>query len=312
MSNSTTHINHPSEVRAIGELVGKSIEPKLITLAVEGKGDPVPVLVHGAGVGVTGVKKYLDEWRTAPERRKGTATLCDLDSFIAHAKRFSDGDSALFADDDRSAPSLTCVFDYHRKTAAGAPQFCEHRAVYSFPVSDEWKVWTQSSGRKMSQHDFAEFIENHILGIADPSGVISDSAKVIVERLGASFASPSTLLGISRSLSVSVNARVKNASNLSTGEAQIQYEEQHSDASGGQVKVPSAFALAIPVFRNGPLYQLPVRLRYRVSDGKIVWFFEVHGSDRVFDHAFKEACDRAGEETKLPLFVGSPEEEDEG
>ena len=68
-----------------------------------------------------------------------------------------------------------------------------------------------------------------------------------------------------------------------------------------------AFLLAIPVFRGGDLYQIAVRLRYRVQGGAVSWSFELHGADRSFDHAFREACEDARARTELPLFYGQPE-----
>ncbi len=71
--------------------------------------------------------------------------------------------------------------------------------------------------------------------------------------------------------------------------------------------MPGAFLVAIPVFKGGAPYQIPARLRYRVREKSITWFYELHGVDRVFDHAFSEACAKAANDTGLPLFLGAPE-----
>jgi hypothetical protein len=61
------------------------------------------------------------------------------------------------------------------------------------------------------------------------------------------------------------------------------------------------------VFQNGALYQIPARLRYRVSAGSVTWSFDLYRAQAVFDHAVDEACAHAAKETGLPLFMGSPE-----
>lgn len=93
----------------------------------------------------------------------------------------------------------------------------------------------------------------------------------------------------------------------STGEARIHFEETHAGEDGGELRVPGGFALGIPVFRGGDLYQVPVRLRYRVSKGAILWSIALHRTDRVFDHAFEQACRLVEEATGLPIYQGRPE-----
>ena len=44
----------------------------------------------------------FDEYRAQPVRRKGTASLLDLDSLIALVTRFKDEDTMVFANDDRA------------------------------------------------------------------------------------------------------------------------------------------------------------------------------------------------------------------
>lgn len=252
------------------------------------------------------IKKFIDEYRTAPERRQGTASFSDLDSFIAHAKRFADADSALFANPLGSSPTLTSVLDYHCATAKGAPRFGKHRGLYEFPLSDEWKAWRGKHSQGMNQATFAEFLEEHLIDVLDPA-VAGETAKALAGTLGVTFATPAKLLELSRGLSIRVGSTLKSASNLQTGEMQVQFESAHTDERGTPLKVPGAFVVGIAVFKNGAPYQLPVRLRYRLKNNELFWFFELYRHDAVFDHAFKESCAKARAGTGLPLFFGTPE-----
>src|SRR4051812_4614409 len=160
-----------AEAAAVAELMKKYIEPRLIT-AVRGEEGEVQVLVAGDGAGgvkLHNLKPLLDEYLTNPERRKGTAQLGDLASFIAHVIRFKDEDSVLFADPTVTAPKLTAVLDYHRKGPTADPRFLQHRAIYPFPLSDEWKAWKAKDGQEISQQEFAEFLEDRISDVADPA-----------------------------------------------------------------------------------------------------------------------------------------------
>lgn len=293
-----------TEAGVIVDLVKKHVAATVLDTKSP-HGENAPVLILPEGLKAQSIKPLIDEWRTCPERRKGTATLGDLDSFIAHANRFKDAGSALFANQDPRHPSLTAVLDYHPRGDA-SPRFGQHRGLYPFPLSEEWTAWTANASKPMDQATFAEFIESRITDVAAPTEA-GGSAKKLSDAIACSFASPSKLLELSRGLTVRVGARIANHQNLSTGEAQLTYQSEHQDEKGQPLKVPGAFLLALSVFRSGELYQVAARLRYRVREAAITWSYELYRIDRIFDDAFKEACDRARDETELPLFVGSPE-----
>jgi len=253
------------------------------------------------------LKPFIDEYRTRPERRTGTATLSTLASFIDHVKRFYDEHSAVFADvDNRKNAQLISVLDYHEKTAAGKPRFGQHRGVYKFPLSDEWNAWNSGADSPMPMAAFAQFLEDRIMDVLDPTAG-GDTIKEFAINLGITLATAQRLMELSRGLAIRVEAKVSQAVNLSSGEGQMTFSESHGTTEGGPIKIPGGFAIAIPVFRNGPLYQIPVRLRYRVQQGSVVWWYSPQRIDRVWDHAISEACDTVIAETGRDLFYGKPE-----
>jgi uncharacterized protein YfdQ (DUF2303 family) len=258
------------------------------------------VLVVQSGQQVHEVKKYLDTYLTNPERRTGTARLDSLESFSAFALKFKDDGSVIYA--DRNVPSLTFIEDYN---TASQPRFGEHRGSYAFPLSDEWALWTTTNRRMMDQKTFAEFVEARISDVSDavsPSGRAAEFAN----KCGVHYSGPSILLDVSKGMELNANIQIKQARKLQSGESEFSYVESHE--SKGFLKIPGAFLIAIPVFRGGACYEIPVRLRYRVDGGAVKWFFELHRPEVFFDHAFTEACTKAGEATTLPVFMGAPEE----
>lgn len=263
-----------------------------------------------ANIQVLDMAKYIDAQRPAPVRRKGTARLGDLPSFIAHVNRFKDTDSAIFADNSFPNPCLTGVLNYNRIGATGAPQFGDHRAVYNFPFSKEWNIWNGKDSEGMNQSEFAAFIEdniNDILAPEDADVASSEALQKIATLLGGNFAGPSTMVTLSRGLSVYESAAVETATNLNTGEGKIVFKSEHNDAAGAPIKVPNMFLLGIPVFENGDSYRIAVRLRYRLKQGSLTWFYQLYQINKAFDSAFKEASDNAAKATELPLFLGNPE-----
>lgn len=273
--------------------------------------DGSSVVVLPKGMSLHSLKQYEDERRAAPERVRGTARLESVESFVDYVKAFAGLESKLFATqgkDDIAAPELVAIIDHHGKGPEVKPQFCTHRAEYTFPLSDEWKAWAGVDGDWLDQAKFAAFLEDHATDVI-PGNALPDSSGIAqaARDLGFDLATPARLIELSRGLSVRVDKRAAQTVNLQTGEAQLLFSEAHNDDSGQPLRVPGGFAIAIPVFRSGVLFPLFVRLRYRVGSGKVGWSFCLHRPDHVFQAAFRKGCELARDATALPLFYGTPE-----
>ena len=255
----------------------------------------------------------FDEYRMRPKAYTGTASMTRIDSFIAHVNRFKDSQSALFAFDNMVAPRLTAVLDYNQSRDGGnfdGPRFGNHRTQFAFPLSEEWKIWTGKNKVKMDLAQFAEFIEDRFIDVEHVNDVstLNDDVQKLLATVGTgSIASPSKLIELSRGLKVHVKDEVAGSVSLSSGEGEVQFKTEHTDKYGNKLTVPSLFVLNIPVFYQDGLYRVAARLRYRVEGGMMKFWYELWGLERVFEHAFAEACDSAALHTALPLFYGTPE-----
>lgn len=265
----------------------------------------------------TSARTLLAPYDRRPLRRRGTAALDQLGSFVAHAKRFRGPTSALFASRSDKAASIVAVYDYHDAgpehpeqndpTAApssGLARFCEHRAIYRFPVSEAFTAWT-SPQKDLGQAAFAELIEDRIADLIDPKR--APSLVDLAAELGISLASPSRMIELSRGLAVRVASKVMQAVRLASGESTFSFASEHQDETGAPLKVPSGFAISIPVFERGENYALLCRLRYRVQQGSVLWSLAVHNAQKAHADAFEAACAYAAEQTGLPLLYGTPE-----
>lgn len=290
-----------TDAGALIEAVQRLHGPELKDIK-RGSADEAQVLLIPSGKQVVDLKAHLDKYLTRPERKKGKATLTTLVDFNGYTQRHMTSASAVFCDDtDKTRPRLVTVFDAHHTQA----DWQEHRAEYAFPLSDEWMKWSQMP-EWMSQADFAAFIEDRITDVIDPSNAMP-LAKKFAEDVGATLASPAKLLELSRGLSVHVDSKMVTKVNLGSGEAHLMYKEDHNDESGQPLKVPGAFVIAIPVFRLGPAYSVPVRVRYRAKDNRVTWNLSLQRIDHVFENAIAEAAKSVAEVTSLPVFRGKPE-----
>jgi len=267
-------------------------------------------------------QEKIDERRPNPRNRRGVASLTSLDSFIAHVNRFGDGDSAVFANEDRSDPSVLAVLDYHRKDVLsvegdeaegsmthGEYRHGKHRSQFHFPLSDEWKAWHASDSTKMNMAEFAIFLENNVLDIAEIAKAPAGTERFVDQNGGlGNVADWQMLTKLARGLRIDENSTVSEAVTLASGEGELTISNTHDTEVGGvKVKVPTMFFIEIPIFREGVFYRLPVRLRYRKDRGGVAFWYEIWRSDRSFMDAFNEAIDRIRAETPAQVFYGKPE-----
>lgn len=270
-----------------------------------------------AGLKTISLKPFIDEFRLRPERRSGTAHFTDIGSFLTHANRFKADHSVIFASDDPKKPSMTSVLDYHEsgENEFVGTHFGQHRGSYQFPISDTWKAWSDvEEAGAMSMSEFAEFLEDRIGDVIEPLGdsyegepEADQKLRKQIQLLGCTLASPSVLLTLSREFHVNESSKTKIGQVLSSGEVTLQFQNEHTDAAGAPIRVPNMFLIQTQVFRNGPLYRLPVRLRYRSSGGMVKWMLQRLRPEAAFEDAVAEVLERAHKETGLTVLRGCPE-----
>lgn len=261
-------------------------------------------LYRGDNPRLSSVAEIFEPYRLHPQRKTGTAHVTTLATFIELTRRHASEHSAVFADIDWTKPSLTAVIDYHPERIHERADFCQHRVHYDFPLSDEWQAWRQANGAKMSQLEFAQFLEDRIAELATPTAEERDQ---LGELFATTLAVPTELVELSRGLQVNVDSRIRNAHVLASGEASIAFEETHQDASGKPLRVPGMFMLSLAPFSRGEVLRTAVRLRYRARDGVLTWFYQIYRPDQFIADAVESALQQVAQETQLPVYAGAPE-----
>ena len=299
----TDTINFPE----LAETIRKHMEPSQFT-ADRGTFEKAEYAVIPHGMQIKSLKPILDEYRTKPDRRTGTVVADTLPSFIAITNRFKAEESAVFArakvSDTVIEASLTAVFNYHPEGGDNTyAQFSDHRAAYHFPLSKDFRFWLSANGKKMGQLDFAQFLEDRILDLS----AVQDEDKAPIGNLSPSFADPLVMLQLARDLEIYSNETFRSKVKLSSGETEFKFTSENKDASGQPVQIPDFFVIQLPLFEGGAAERILVRLRYRVGDGKVTWWYELYRVDAALESAFNAACFEVIGSTKLPLYIGAPE-----
>lgn len=293
-------------VELIQQLAVEGSAPAVVQVNTTGLGagipPEVPLVFDRKEQQFKSAKSLIEDFRVAPQRRKGIAIADTLQSFIHLTNRHKDDQSALFGRSIWPSPSLTAVLNYD---AAGADaRFGDHRIVYEFPLTEEFKAWVEFNAQPMDQETFAAFLEEHAAELAAPM----DGERSEYERLfNETMATPMDVLLLSRHLEVNVNAKAKQGVRLQTGERVVEFSEEHVNAKGEAVQIPGIFMVSVPAFVDGEAVRIPARLRYRISGGSIKWFYQLYRWEFFLREQVQRDLSQASQETGLPAFEGKPE-----
>lgn len=305
-----------------GELMASAIgvaESHLRTQVI-GIDDPRDGTQGRFALGLDGTVKHIDpavwdDYREFPLCRTGIANLTQLPSFIDFVNRHKNQSSAIFARDSTTAPALTAIFDYHEidhPSPRGANN-CGHRAIYAFPLSEEWRAWFGNNATAMDMAKFAAFLETHIVDVSDDGiEAWTEQAKAFAKANRATgdgaLADPTRLVDLSLKFRVYETATSVEAVNLTSGETEFTFTSEHKAADGKPVSFPKLFSIVIPIFARSPdYYRLIARLRYRIANGKPVFWYELWRADLTFETAFNDAIETVRSGTDLPIYFGSAE-----
>lgn len=269
----------------MSQIEGSAVqEIRDLTAAILKTTTDIPSVVIPEGFTVSSLEKL----QLSPSRIRQITNLISPGSLIAYINRFRNERSVVFA--DKTKTRIVAVLDFHQD--ADYANWCEHKAIYDCPFSDDWKAWSANDGEKMDQIRFAEFLENNIKNVAP----VSDN-----------YSGPSgtELLEMVLAFQETRKVEFKSVKRLSDGTCQFQYNDDKT--GGGNTKIPEKISLAISPFHNGTPYQVDARIRYRLKDGQLVLWYELIEPKAVVEHAFQEIVtdmeNQLGDD--LPIYEGS-------
>ncbi|WP_037616350.1 DUF2303 family protein [Streptomyces aureus] len=218
-----------------------------------------------------------------PPRKAGTTTVRDAASWIAYYDKHHDDSSEVYSDSERL--TVTAVLDAHSADEAAWQQ---HRLVLALRTTDAWKQWTKNDGELLKQEDFAEFIEDHLPELLEPSSA--------------------DMLEIAQSIQAATKVDFQSGIRLSTGQRQFQYVETQSTKAGqkGQLTVPEVFTIGLVPFEGSEGYRLTARLRYRITDRGLLMGYKLERPADTLRTAFGDVVTAVGEQITEPVMNGTP------
>jgi uncharacterized protein YfdQ (DUF2303 family) len=213
-----------------------------------------------------------------------------IDYINSHAG--NTGRTELWA--DRRAGRVVAVLDGHQRISADAPDsdpspgWGLHRAQLTLAQTPEWQEWTKFSETGHAQDAFADFLEDHLLEVVEPSAA--------------------DLLEIATSISVTSGIKFSQATRLASGEVSFSFTEEH-DAKAGrtqQLKIPKTISLALSPFEGVDPYKATARFRYTLREGKLTLRLILDRPHEILKAAFADAVKAIEDGTGLTVYHGAP------
>lgn len=216
----------------------------------------------------------------APTRKRGKIALDDANSFCSYLNKHGDEEHTVIycmANYGKGEFAMTGVLNDH---GDDQPAWRDHTCDFKPKLTEEWARWFTNSGKRMSQLDFAAFIEENMRDITSAQVDESPNSKT---------PTGSAMLEMALSLEANNEVKFKSAARLTDGGVSLTFINQADEGTAKQMAIFERFSLGIAPFFNGDPYRLDARLRYRLDTnaGKLTFWYELVRPDKVLEDAAK-------------------------
>lgn len=215
-----------------------------------------------------------------PDRTTGHPSVYTHQAFETYVKRHWTDELEVWADDQRGA--VVAVFDSHGEHAGWG----QHRLTLTLRQTVDWQTWVGLSGKMIKQTDFAEFIEDNIENIVNPSSA--------------------DMLELAQSFQANSGVTFESSKFLDSGHRQLEYRESVEAKAGrrGQLEIPNFFELALQPYVGLNAYRVKARFRYRINDGDLLLGYKLDRPEDVLRTAFTETVETIGNDLGLTVLDG--------
>ena len=226
-----------------------------------------------------------------PRRKVACVRLDDASSFIAYVCLHGTLETTIWAEADYTAGKIKFLSILNDNGGQEEDSgWRDHRAFYAPKFSEEWNRWKGADKKPMTQAEFATFIEDNLADIAGSDGLPSGA----------------DMLRMSIDFEAKQDMRFKSALRLQSGGVDLAFVQQEDNGTLEKMKLFDRFAIGIPVFWGDAAYRVEARLRYRVREGKLSFWFELIRANKVLEAAANAIVDKITDAVQMPIFLGQP------
>lgn len=227
----------------------------------------------------------VEKAQPVPTRKRGAVALKDVTSFVAYCEdQGCSSTGYIYADPD--ARTMTAVFNDHRDIDDAG--WRDHRATLKAEYTPEFERWMRNSGQHKSQTDFAEFIEDNFADVAGEDAQL--------------------LLNVATTIQAKTDINFSSAKRLESGQVQLTYNEVINATAGanGALTIPKTFTLGLRLFKNGAGYLIKARLKYRLGQGGVKFWYELDRPEKSVEDAFAGYIEQVTKDSGYAVLLGTP------
>jgi hypothetical protein len=273
-----------SETEAITGLVTKAISLPQIVDTPDGK----RFLVKPQGWTSEDVTVANTVKVPKPQWINQSVDLQTVPSLIDYINRYKTGQTVIFADLDEN--NIVAAIDYHNTTPGpDQAERVEHRAELTLRSSEEWSIWTGSSGRMMKQAAFARFLTENSMDVVLPGGG-ANLHEIVLDLEGEGI--------------VRVKKQMRTAHSR-TGTEGAQSSTDIKDKDGNAL--PPEMIVRIPVFLGEASIDIRTFLVDNLSESGITLGYQMSRLTQHQQAEVQRIVEQIGIATDCKVFIGRME-----
>lgn len=213
----------------------------------------------------TGEISLFDQFRVKPHRfNEFCLPVADAPSFLKAVEHYAGTPRVVHF----SVSSLTvrCILNHSRGTE---PDWHDSKVEWKLEHDRFLKLWLDKENKWLSQTDLMEFLEERL------EDVVQNPKPTKNALTGPS---QSELMSVISDLRLTSEATFTSRKDLHNGN----YVYESSKQDKPTVEVPSMFYLGLPFFDGaGDGFIFPIKLRYRIKEGKLNFGLLFHNFDKI-------------------------------
>lgn len=268
----------------MSEVIKKPFEPNIKFV------DQRPILIKDSD----GCFDDLENYLTKPTRIRLDENLTNFASFVeACDTRLDKEEAAIYTRIIQHAKYNSFKFTAFAKDCRnGNPEW---RNDFTFRFDSTFTThtrdWLVFDEEEMNQADFALFIDKHLSNIR----CREEDRKL--------YPSQMELFNFVTTLQDSKNDRFSRKVNIQNGDVSVSLERESDDGTKQQLKLFERFPIVLQIYEGFPEYQVEAKLRFRIRDGQVYFFYDIQGLEEMFIAARNWAVNELKAKTGLPVYI---------
>jgi len=259
-------------------------------------GDPLGFVVVRSDQRVQAVEDIVAKHLSKPRRVDQTVVMLTPDSFADYILIYKTDETKIFAfstDNPDAVPEFTAFMDYHAPKFEGdnGARWKSHVAKFNPRFTEEWNRFVRAAKKPMNQTDFSIWVEENLKTITQPPSA--------------------DLLELVQTLEGKRNITCNQLVRLTNGRTKLEFDEEielkggASSTQKATTDFPNEIQLGIAPFMGVSKYEVTARLRYRIQERKIVFWYEPVDLHLVIKDVVDEMVELITEKTGLKPLLGS-------